>query len=136
MLAGPGDVVAAAVRQRRILGGAMRQVGVFAAAALYALDHHLDRLVYDHAAARAVAEPLSAVPGVSVAPVETNIVVVDLPPTGPPAPDVVAAARDEGILILALGPRTVRAVAHRDVTEEQCAAAGKVLARIVAGEET
>lgn len=134
MLAGPADVVAAAVRHRRILGGAMRQVGVFAAAALYALDHHLDRLVSDHAAARAVGDPLSAVPGVSVAPVETNIVVVDLPPAGPAAPDVVAAARDEGILILALGPRTVRAVTHRDVTAEECATAGEVLARIVAGE--
>src|SRR5262249_40915666 len=75
LMAGPRDLVAAARRLRKRLGGGMRQAGVLAAAGLHALRHHRERLVEDHAHARRLAEGLSALPGVSMLqPVDTNLV--------------------------------------------------------------
>jgi len=122
LLAGPRDVVARAVRNRRMLGGAMRQVGFFAAAAMYALDHHIERLAEDHANARLFAERLAASGHVLIdlATVQSNIVIFHLPPGRPDAAGVVAEARARGVLIVAFGERTVRAVTHLDVTREEC----------------
>lgn len=103
---------------RRRFGGAMRQSGVLAAAGLYALDHHLDRLTEDHAAARALADHLAtALPGcVDPAEVETNMLYVD---TGErPASEVVAALRSAGVLVGAMGPHLLRLVTHLDVDPE------------------
>ena len=132
MLAGPRDLIVAATRHRRMLGGAMRQVGVFAAAALYALDQNLDQLATDHANAALLARRLAASPSVvlDLATVQTNIVVFRLAAAGPDAATVVARARERGVLLFAFGPRTLRAVTHLDVTREQCEAAGQVLAEI------
>ncbi len=131
ILAGPEDLVSAAVRHRRMLGGAMRQVGILAAAADYALDHHLTGLLDDHAAAAALAVPIAREPGVVMGPVETNIVVFHLTDDAPDAATVVERARIRGVLVLAFGPRTIRAVTHRDVTFEQCRWAGGILAEAV-----
>jgi threonine aldolase len=109
---------------RKRLGGGMRQAGVLAAAGLYALEHHVERLADDHDHARLLAEAC----GVDPAGVDTNIVLVDVPD----ANAVVAAALEEGILISALGPRTVRLVTHLDVSAEQAKHAADVLARLVA----
>lgn len=132
-LAGSRDLIAQAVRCRRMFGGAMRQVGIFAAAAMHALDHHLDRLAQDHAHARKMADLLARNPRIMLDParVETNILVFDLAPDGPDAPAVVAAARAQGVLIFAFGPRTIRAVTHLDVTAAQCERAAGILSRIV-----
>jgi threonine aldolase len=105
---------------RKRLGGGMRQVGILAAAGLYALDHHVDRLAEDHEHARLLAEAC----GVDPASVDTNIVVVD----HPDAPRFVAAAREEGVLVSAVGPRTVRLVTHLDVGPSDAQQAAKVLA--------
>jgi threonine aldolase len=111
----------------------MRQVGSFAAAADYALDHHVDRLADDHANARLLADRLAASPAIQLdlTSVQTNIVVFRLAPGAPDAPAVVAAAREAGILVVAFDARTVRAVTHLDVTREQVAeAADRLVAAI------
>jgi threonine aldolase len=132
LLAGSTDLLSRAVRHRRMLGGAMRQVGIFAAAGLYALDHHVQRLAEDHANARVLAERLagSARIVIDLASVQTNIVLFSLPPDAPDARTVVEAARERGVLVVAFGPRIVRAVAHLDVSKRQCEQAAAILVEI------
>ncbi|HET7029000.1 MAG TPA: GntG family PLP-dependent aldolase [Candidatus Limnocylindrales bacterium] len=134
MLVGSMEFVERATRYRRMAGGAMRQVGIFAAAAEHALDHHLDRLGEDHANARLLAERLASAPGVELdlATVQTNIVVARLAAGAPDAASVVARALERGVRIVALGPRTIRAVTHLDVTRDQVAAAAQVLVAALA----
>jgi threonine aldolase len=129
LLAGSRERIASALRHRRMLGGAMRQVGIFAAAGLYALDHNFDRLAEDHANARRIAERLARSPRIvlDAAAVRTNIVVFGLAPDAPDAPTFAAQARERGVLVLALGPRTVRAVTHLDVSSEECIRAAEIL---------
>ena len=135
LLAGPRELIARARRQRRMLGGAMRQVGIFAAAGLHALDHHLPQLALDHAHARLVAERLvqSARVVLDLATVQTNIVVFGLGAGAPDAAALVAQARARGVWVNALGARTIRALTHLDVSREQCIAAAQALAAIVDG---
>jgi threonine aldolase len=129
LLAGSKEVIAACQRYRRMAGGAMRQVGVFAAAGLHALDHHYERLAEDHAHARALAAKLatSARVELDLATVQTNIVVFRLTADAPDAAAVVSLAREQGLLLFPFGPRTMRLVTHLDVTREQCARAGEIL---------
>lgn len=132
VLAGSSDLVHRAVRHRRMLGGAMRQVGILAAAGLYALDHNLDELATDHANARVVGEVLAASERIDLdlATVQTNIVVFHLPDDAPDADTVVARARRRGVLVFAFGPRTVRATTHRDVSRDQCERAARILVEV------
>ena len=133
LLAGSRALIEQATRHRRMLGGAMRQVGLFAAAGLYALDHNLSRLAADHANAQVLAQRLAQSSRIIIEPsaVQTNIVVFDLAPAAPDATTVVGRARERGVLIFAFGPRTIRAVTHLDVTREQCEQAAAILAEIV-----
>lgn len=134
LLAGSKALIAAADRHRRRMGGAMRQNGIFSAAALHGLDHHLARLPEDHANARTFAERLAAGADVQLdlATVQTNIVVFHLPASlAVDAPTLSARAREHGVLVNAFGPRTVRAVTHLDVTGAQCARAADVLVSLV-----
>lgn len=126
MLAGPSDLVARAQRYRRMLGGAMRQVGVFAAAADHALDHHLDDLASDHANARAIAEILAASSAIDIDPetVESNIVIFRLTSADPVA--VVERAQAGGVSVFPVGDG-VRVVTHRDVTTEDCLEGARLL---------
>ena len=135
MLAGPRDVMRDCVRYRRMFGGAMRQVGILGAAGLYALDHHLERLAEDHENAKLIASRLRASARVSLVadPVETNIVIFSLKAGAPDAAAVIAAARAKGVLVVAFGPRTLRAVTHLDVTREQCERAAGVLVDAIGG---
>lgn len=134
VLAGAKASIAQAVTARRRFGGAMRQSGILAAAGLYALDHNMARLSDDHANARRIAERIAQLPGIrlDLSTVQSNIVIWEMAPDAPDAPTVVAKAREAGLLISALGGRTVRAVTHLDVTAEQCGHAGEVLAEITA----
>ncbi|HYO38205.1 MAG TPA: GntG family PLP-dependent aldolase [Nocardioidaceae bacterium] len=109
---------------RKRMGGGMRQVGILAAAGRHALDHHLDRLAEDHENAGVLAEAC----GVDASAVDTNIVVVDVPD----AAAVVAAAREHGVLVSAVGPRALRMVTHLDVTPDQVQTAARVLAEVLA----
>jgi len=115
-LAGSSAFIEEAWRLKQQMGGAMRQSGFLAAAAVYALHHNVDRMADDHVRARRLAEAIAELPGVDVdvAGVETNLVYIDL--TGPmDSADVVAAFRARGVRLSALGVRTVRAVTHLDV---------------------
>jgi threonine aldolase len=134
VLAGSAADVARAVRVRRMFGGAMRQSGILAAAGLYALDHHLPQLAGDHANARVIAERLAGISGVllDLATVQTNIVVFRIDSGAPEAAAIVARAKEAGVLISALGARTLRVVAHRDVSRADCEHAAGLLAAIIA----
>ncbi|HVL57265.1 MAG TPA: GntG family PLP-dependent aldolase [Burkholderiaceae bacterium] len=129
LLAGPRTLIASAVRHRRMLGGAMRQVGFYAAAGLYALDHHVDRLADDHRNARLFAQRLAECRGYRIDPqtVQTNIVVFEIADGGPDAAQVVARAREAGVLLWPFDRRTIRAVTHLDVDTTQCERAAQVL---------
>ncbi len=120
-LAGSRELIDEAWRYKQMWGGAMRQAGIVAAGALYALDHHVERLADDHALAATLARGLADVPGVVIdaAEVTTNIVVFSVAD----APALVAELADAGVKMGALGPRTVRAVTHLDVTADDVDAA-------------
>jgi threonine aldolase len=134
VLAGSAADVAALVRYRRMLGGAMRQAGIVAAAGTYALDHHVERLAEDHFNAGIIGRRLFATPGVAidVDALETNIVVFHLGAGAPDAAAVVARAAEQDVLVMAFGPRTIRAVTHLDVTRAECERAAEVLAGAIA----
>jgi threonine aldolase len=117
---------------RKRWGGAMRQSGILAAAALHALRHHRDRIGEDHANAKRFAERLARVPRahVDVANVETNIVNVDL--DAPLTADAAAKnARAHGLAINPSAPRRLRAVTHLDVSAEQVERAAEILAKAI-----
>lgn len=117
---------------RKRLGGGWRQAGMLAAAGLYALEHHVERLAQDNAAARILAEAVAArAPhAVDIAAVESNIVALDSGAV--PAVDIVTAAAAQGVRVGTVGPRTVRAVTHLDVTEQESRTAGEVLGDLLA----
>jgi threonine aldolase len=135
MLAGPRDVIVDCVRHRRMFGGAMRQVGILAAAGLYGLDHHIERLAEDHVNARLLADRIADCERVQLdlTTVQTNIVIFSLAQRAPDAAAVVAAARAQGVLVVAFGARIVRAVTHLDVTRDQCIRAADVIRRAIDG---
>jgi threonine aldolase len=115
-LAGSADFIADAWRRKQQMGGALRQAGIVAAAGLYALDHHVERLADDHANARRLADAIAELAAVRLDPrtVETNIVIFDL--VGElDAKAAQAAFAERGIRFSGLGPRTLRAVTHLDV---------------------
>jgi threonine aldolase len=133
LLVGSKELIDRCVRHRRMLGGAMRQVGIFAAAGLFALEHNFKRLTEDHANARLLAERLAADDRfvVNLDSVQTNILVFDLAEHAPDGHSLVARAKDHGVLVFAFGPRTIRAVTHLDVTRKQCFRAADIFLEIV-----
>ena len=134
LVAGPASLMPRAIAARRRYGGALRQSGILAAAGLYALDHHVDRLADDHANARAIAAAVAQTPAlITLADVQTNIVIFHLPAGLPDAATVVARAHAAGVYVQAFGPRTVRATTHLDVSAADCAEAGRVLAAAIGG---
>lgn len=132
ILVSSAENIAKARIQRKRLGGGWRQAGVLAAAAGYALEHHLPRLDQDHRTARVFAEQVAALApaAVDLAKVATNIVVLS---TGSrPAGEVAAAAAEAGVKVSALGAHMVRAVTYQEISLDQAAGAGQVLGRILA----
>ena len=119
LMVGNADAIAESRIWRKRMGGGMRQVGILAAAGLHALDHHVERLADDHAHARLLAEAC----GVDPSSVDTNIVVVPRSD----AADFVAAAREAGVLVSAVGPTAVRLVTHLDITRVDAEKAASVL---------
>ena len=129
-LAGTHKAIEKAWTARKLFGGAMRQSGILAAAALYAIDHHIDRLAHDHERARTLADMLDGVGGARVVPPDTNIVMVDLPPGKTVAP-VLRAAAEEGVLIQEWVPTRIRMVTHLDVSADDVRCAGDVVRRLL-----
>jgi threonine aldolase len=119
-IAGSRDFIAEAWRLKQQMGGAMRQAGIIAAGGLFALRHHVKRLAEDHANARRLAEGLAALPSVVLDPasVETNIVIFELR-GALDANAAIAALLARGVRMGAMGPRTIRAVTHLDVSAAQ-----------------
>jgi threonine aldolase len=132
VLAGSKAFIREAWRVKQQIGGAMRQAGIIAAACLYALDHHVERLAEDHANARHLAEGLAEVRGIELDPatVETNIVWFDLRGRLSP-PEAAAALKEQGVLIGAFGPTRMRAVTHLDVDRPGIDAALEAFRRIL-----
>ena len=118
VLAGSADTIEQAWQGKFLFGGAMRQAGIVAAAALYALDHHVERLAEDHARARRLAEGLVEA-GVPLDPpeVETNFVGIDLAPLGLDIPEARAGIADRGVLVSVLRPGVLRAATHLGITD-------------------
>jgi threonine aldolase len=110
----------------------MRQAGIIAAACLYALDHHVERLAEDHANARRLAEGLAEIPGIELDPatVETNIVWFDVHGRLSAA-DLAVALRDEGVLVGGYGQTRMRAVTHLDVTTDDIDTALETIRRVL-----
>jgi threonine aldolase len=132
VLAGSRDFIHEAWRIKQQIGGAMRQAGIIAAACLYALDHHVERLVDDHANARHLAEELAETRGIELDPatVETNIVWFDVR-ARMSAVELAAALKERGVLIGAFGPTRMRAVTHLDVDRAGIDAALEILRRVL-----
>jgi threonine aldolase len=130
--AGPADLIRKGHRLRKVLGGGMRQAGILAAAALHALEHHVERLADDHANARILACAVKDTEGLSLesGPVETNLVWIAVDPALGKAPELAARLRAEGVLVSALGPQVLRACTHLDVSREDVAFAADVIRRV------
>jgi threonine aldolase len=128
LLAGPSGLMQRARRGKHLFGGAMRQAGIVAAAALYALDHNVDRIADDHARARRLAEGLAEGGArVDLEQVETNFVQVDV---GPDRAAAIDAMKREGVLVsTTVHPTIVRAVTHLDITDDDVDAAIEAIPR-------
>jgi threonine aldolase len=131
ILAGDAETIDRAHRYRKMLGGGMRQAGVLAAAALYALDHHIGRLADDHRRCATFRAALEGLPGVAFPmPSPTNILFVETP--GAPALKERLAAR--GVLVGVTGPTRIRVVFHLDVDDEGLETAIRAFRDALAGE--
>ena len=141
-LAGPKDAIKEARRHRKLFGGAMRQDGVIAAGALYALQNNRQRLKDDHANAQILADAIKAAEGLSLQPdsVETNIVIFRVEPRLGSAAEFAAELKAAGLLCLTTSPTQIRLVTHLDVTEAQCIQAAKTIretaGRLASGKKT
>ena len=131
LVAGSAELMAKARRNKHLFGGAMRQAGIVAAAGVYALDHHVDRLREDHARARRLALALDAagVP-VDLDQVETNFVQVDVGLLGLTREEALGRLREQGVLLsTTVHPTVLRAVMHLDVSEEDVEQACEAIPR-------
>ena len=117
VIAGSRDFIDEVWRWKQRLGGSMRQAGICAAACVYALDHHVDRLADDHANARALARGLSQIAGIEVQQPETNLVFFQPEGAGIGGDDMVKALRQRGVLLAMMDGR-IRACTHLDVTAD------------------
>lgn len=128
-LAGPAAVIEEGWHARRRFGGAMRQSGILAAACLWALDHHMGRIADDHVHARLFAERLSDHAAVTVIPPHSNIVMLDL--TRHTAEEAIRLLEREGVRLVWVGPRRIRAVTHLDVSREDVERAADIIVRVI-----
>jgi len=138
IVGGDVETIRRVARFRKMFGGAMRQAGILAGAALYAMENHVQRLAEDHAKAKRLGEGIANIKGLSLHPeqvrygIESNLVFFDLAPSlGMTAADLSAKLRASGVLIMATGTRRMRAVTHLDASKEQVEQVLKTLADAV-----
>jgi threonine aldolase len=135
MLVGDAESIRKARRARKMFGGALRQAGMMAAAALYALDHHIDRLVEDHENARAFADAIAEIDGVLLDPetVTSNLVFFEIDSKCGPAVDLSAKLKTRKVLMNATGPQRLRAVTHLDLTRDDVLQAAAAIRDVLEG---
>src|SRR4030043_23672 len=133
LVAGTKSFIDRVHRFRKMFGGGMRQAGIIAAAGIYALDHHVDRLKEDHQNARRLAFGLKEMKGISINPdhVETNILIFDVAGTGMTPLQVRDGIKKEGVLIHAVGKTQIRLVTHLDVSKEDIEVALKAFRKVL-----
>jgi threonine aldolase len=133
LVAGTKTFIDRVHRFRKMFGGGMRQAGIIAAAGIYALDHHIDRLKEDHKNAKRLAFGLNKIQGVSINPehVETNIVIFDIAETGMTAAQVRDEMKKKGVLIHPFGKTLIRLVTHLDVSKEGIETALKAFKKVL-----
>lgn len=131
-IAGTKAMIKQAHRLRKLFGGGMRQAGIIAAAALYALNHNVNRLADDHAHARILAQAIEETDGLRLesGPVETNLIWIAVDPALGQAADLAARLRAEGVLVSPLGPEVLRAVTHLDISDADVARAADAIRRL------
>lgn len=136
VLVGDAESIKKARRARKQFGGALRQAGMMAASAIYALDNHLDRLVEDHINARVFAEAIADINGIIIDPakVETNLVFFELHPRHGSAAELAVRMKSRGVNIYATGPQRLRACTHLDVTKDDLLTAAKIMRDCVTGD--
>jgi threonine aldolase len=132
MLVGDAEFISLARRYRKLLGGGMRQVGIIAAAGVYALRHNIGRLAEDHRRARTLAESLSEIDGILVdlETVQTNIVVIDVSDSGFTVDECTLLLEQHGVLVVPFGRTTVRAVTHLDIDDDDVEKSISVFAKV------
>lgn len=132
-LAGPKAFIAKARRQRKLFGGGMRQAGIIAAGALYALEHHIERLAEDHRNAKIIGQAIADTPGLMLTPkkVDTNLVWFQIDRALGTAKDITAQLKQAGILVHAVGPQKIRICTHLDVTQAQAERVAETLRKLV-----
>lgn len=120
-LSGSKDFVTRARRIRKLFGGGMRQAGVIAAAALYALENHIPRLAEDHRHAQVIAQAIADTPGLRLDPpeVDTNLIWIEVDADLGPSRDVALVLKEQGVLVQSVGKRHLRACTHLDVSAAQ-----------------
>ncbi len=125
VVCGTGEFVERARRQRKMLGGGMRQAGILAAAGIVALKSMVDRLADDHDNARRLADGLARLPGIILDPahIQTNIVIFDMAPGAPSTAELLAALEEHGVKMNPVSARRVRAVTHYGIEAEDIEAA-------------
>ncbi len=133
-LVGSAEAISRARRARKIFGGALRQAGIVAAACLYALEAHIDRLTEDHQNARLFAEAIRDIPHVSVRleEVETNLVFFEVDRQWGPASQLVEALKLRGVRMYNLGPQMLRACTHLDVGPDDVQRAATIIRDVLA----
>jgi threonine aldolase len=132
-LAGSKEFIAKAKRVRKLFGGGTRQGGIIAAAALYAMENHIERLAEDHQNAQIIAEAIADTPGLRLEPaqVETNLVWFEADADLGSAKEIAARLKEKGLLVAASGPQVLRACTHLDVSKAQCIQAAEIIRKHV-----
>ena len=129
ILVGDEQTISRARRARRMFGGGLRQAGIVAAAALYALENHRERLAEDHSNAKRLAEIISDAPGLEVnrEDVETNILFFQIESDAITASELELRLRKRGVKLYAIGGNRLRAVTHLDVDRSMIETAGRII---------
>ena len=131
-VAGSRELIDQADRHRKVLGGGMREAGIIAAGALYALENNVQRLAEDHANAQRLAEAIRRIDGLTLAPdpPQTNLVFFEVDPAWSTAPELVAKLKEHGLLMLPTTPTKIRAVTHLDVDADDVGRAIEILGNV------
>lgn len=132
MIIGDASFIEKARRTRKLFGGGMRQVGIIAAAGLYAVQNNIERLKEDHDKAKLLAEGFNNIDGIEIDPdsVETNIIIINIAGTGKGSEEIAARMEENGVRSIPFGGTKIRFVTHMDVSMEQCRKAVEIVSKM------